>query len=388
MSAIWQPMILHVGLTQPVKLELVDEEIIAVAGCDLGFIMPGKPLQVLQVDQGSELAAHGIRADDMLVAVNGDDARNARKDDIAISLRGASSLTFERSVPAGNNIEVPSLAPERADVHQATESAEHVEPLRTGMKVRLVGFKNTGMNGKRGLLGKFSESKGIWQVFIEPTNASKAVRPQNLEADEDGGAACKPNQKPPLVTNPMVATMAAAIRTVVPSPALQAFDGPGPPPGPEWQEDVLPNDDDRESWLELLRHAQFRQIRADAEHPEPPPFHRAHHFAASSSRGRILPEGKFPNEALSFQLQMLFRTRSGDFYGYQQPQHVWYGRQCYWGGGGHYGRMPVGGGRGTHRWSPTTAAVAAQGPKGLGSASLVPATDPSETPRVVPPPPV
>eukprot|EP00443_Scrippsiella_acuminata_P023539 CAMPEP_0115366918 /NCGR_PEP_ID=MMETSP0270-20121206/105053_1 /TAXON_ID=71861 /ORGANISM="Scrippsiella trochoidea, Strain CCMP3099" /LENGTH=433 /DNA_ID=CAMNT_0002789705 /DNA_START=42 /DNA_END=1340 /DNA_ORIENTATION=+ len=414
---------IQVALSQPVKLELVDEEIIAVAGCDLGFIMPGKPPQVLQVEKGSEMAAHSIRTDDVLVSVDGRSTQSMPKDELEQLLRTASRLTFERpggidfdmkpptSEPGRNaasvalaaasaaEAEAPAAAPSpgvavdvsspaasmEAGAKQPPAAAEIATPvqvqaapakqadnnsssvrLRTGMKVRLIGFQSREMNNQRGRLGKYSEKQGCWQVFLDSTSASKAVRPPNLEPIiEDGDVDMSPaangtgtNEATPsavaaagdavaaLAANPLVAAMAAAMRGVVPAP-----DGPGPPPGPEWFEDVLPPEEDKESWVELLRDAYVSQLQADAEHPEPPPFHRANHFAASvpPNMGRTLPEGKYPNQALNFQLQMLFRARTGEYNaapaagpyggggGYGQNNFWTPGGRRYGGGGKGYG---------------------------------------------------
>eukprot|EP00443_Scrippsiella_acuminata_P056718 CAMPEP_0115469630 /NCGR_PEP_ID=MMETSP0271-20121206/51580_1 /TAXON_ID=71861 /ORGANISM="Scrippsiella trochoidea, Strain CCMP3099" /LENGTH=489 /DNA_ID=CAMNT_0002896737 /DNA_START=53 /DNA_END=1519 /DNA_ORIENTATION=+ len=451
---------IQVALSQPVKLELVDEEIIAVAGCDLGFIMPGKPPQVLQVEKGSEMAAHSIRTDDVLVSVDGRSTQSMPKDELEQLLRTASRLTFERpggidfdmkpptsepgrnaasvalaaaeaattsaqatpplappaaatpAAPAADaaatasaaEAEAPAAAPSpgvavdvsspaasmEAGAKQPPAAAEIATPvqvqaapakqadnnsssvrLRTGMKVRLIGFQSREMNNQRGRLGKYSEKQGCWQVFLDSTSASKAVRPPNLEPIiEDGDVDMSPaangtgtNEATPsavaaagdavaaLAANPLVAAMAAAMRGVVPAPALPQWDGPGPPPGPEWFEDVLPPEEDKESWVELLRDAYVSQLQADAEHPEPPPFHRANHFAASvpPNMGRTLPEGKYPNQALNFQLQMLFRARTGEYNaapaagpyggggGYGQNNFWTPGGRRYGGGGKGYG---------------------------------------------------
>lgn len=419
---------MKVALKQPVKIEWVDEEIITLAGCDLGFIMPGKPPQVLQVEQGSEMAAHGLRTDDALVGVDGHDVRNAAKEELEKVLRTATSLTFERpkadgdvdmTPPKGDLIDrldapVKEVAPESA-VSQSSEPVVATQPekptpqpaqqaapaasepggvqLRAGMRVRLVGFQSTAMNGAKGRLGKFSAKQGLWQVFLETTSASKAVRPLNLEllAEDpdrvDAGPARSGdvempgagdsksvimNGVPPDLQSTVVAAVAAALQGVVPAPTLPHFDGPGPPPGPEWQEDVLPVEDDKESWVELMRDGCVRQLRSDAEHPEPPPFHRANHFSGITLPGHPLPEGKFPAQALNFQLQMLLRARGGDYpapaagptpyshghSNYWSPGRRWagYGKGAPgWGAGGGFAGMA----RGPARWMPV-----APGPSG------------------------
>lgn len=246
----------------------------------------------------------------------------------------------------------------------ARGSAQH--ELRTGMNVRLVGFQSEAMNGARGRLGKYSEKQGSWQVFLDSSTSGKAVRPRNLEPTPDQPADLEPSASRSsdidmgggapatgvagLASSPVVAAMAAAMRGVVPVPTFPHFDGPGPPPGPEWQEDTVPADDDKESWVELMRDAYVQQLRADAEHPEPPPFHRANHFSASSMPGQPLPEGKYPKQALNFQLQMLLRARSGDAHMAAAPYAHHGGHH----GGGHYGGGHYGGGHygGGDRWMP------------------------------------
>lgn len=500
-------MTLQVSLSQPVKLELVDEEIIALAGCDLGFIMPGKPPQVLQVEQNSDMSAHSIRTDDVLVGVDGRDTRSLAKDELEKLLRTASKLSFER--PGGVDVETKPVIPEtsRATAAGASEAppppasagcaaaaappaaaaaaatgaaaapppaaAAQPQPavaqpaaasappaaaaapppeqqapaaglaqtgsgdvvavkLRTGMKVRLIGFQSREMNGQRGRLGKYSEKQGCWQVFLESTSASKAVRPPNLEYIEDGdadmggadgkdaaagkaAAAATGDAAALLAASPLVAAMAAAMRGVVPAPQIPQWDGPGPPPGPEWMEDVVPQDDDRESWVELLRDAYVHQLRADAEHPEPPPFHRANHFAASvpPNLGRTLPEGKYPTQALNFQLQMLFRARTGEYntmpttspYGYGgYGSYGGYGNQGFWAPGGKRsfgGKGGFGGGYGPARrpqWIPSLpggggphhvgrVVAEAGGGGGCGGGGPPLSVPQLSVPQVVPPPP-
>lgn len=407
--------VIHVDLGQGARVELVDEEIVTVGGCDLGFIMEGKPPQVLQVEAGSEMASRNIRTDDVLVGVDGRDTRSASKGELEEVLRGASRLTFERpGEDAGDDMETappqqdgaapapvdePASAADVArntptgDVPTQVDPARHREGdaaaqgggetgdarhdhLRPGMCVRLVGFQTPDMNGLQGKLGKYSESKRCWQVFLEGSTTAKAVRPGNLElvaSQEElprahegrhpraqvvrppaNGVALTPEQTAALAAHPMGMGVLAALRGGgQPLPMLH-YDGPGPPPGPEWQEDALPMEEDKESWVELLRDALSRQLRADAELPEPPPFHRASHFGASASVGQRLPDGKFPSQALNFQLQMLHRARTlGEYqaayqvgpYGYGQGYNSggWWSSRWGKGGkgfGGGYGPAP------------------------------------------------
>jgi hypothetical protein len=66
---------------------------------------------------------------------------------------------------------------------------------------------------------------------------------------------------------------------------------------------------DSDAWLDLLRDGYLRQLREENEYPEPPPFHRAIHFAAEP--GGPCPPGKYPKTALNLQLQMLLKNRTG-----------------------------------------------------------------------------
>jgi len=93
-------------------------------------------------------------------------------------------------------------------------------------------------------------------------------------------------------------------RVVLP-PALTgqaATSDPGPQP------EALPSETDAEAWLELLRDGFSQQRRCENDCREPPPFHRALHFAAPV--GEKVPEGKYPGEGLNTQLQVLFQVRN------------------------------------------------------------------------------
>eukprot|EP00418_Pyrodinium_bahamense_P089100 CAMPEP_0179040688 /NCGR_PEP_ID=MMETSP0796-20121207/15773_1 /TAXON_ID=73915 /ORGANISM="Pyrodinium bahamense, Strain pbaha01" /LENGTH=253 /DNA_ID=CAMNT_0020737035 /DNA_START=38 /DNA_END=798 /DNA_ORIENTATION=+ len=74
------------------------------------------------------------------------------------------------------------------------------------------------------------------------------------------------------------------------------------------EDEALPFEGDMDAWLELLRDGYVRQLREENEYPEPPPFHRAIHFAASP--GEPIPLGKYPRQALNTQLQLLLRVRA------------------------------------------------------------------------------
>jgi hypothetical protein len=84
---------------------------------------------------------------------------------------------------------------------------------------------------------------------------------------------------------------------------------PEEPKIPEPEVENLPLETDNDAWLDLLRDGYLRQLREENEYPEPPPFHRAIHFAAEP--GGPCPAGKYPKIALNLQLQMLLRARTG-----------------------------------------------------------------------------
>jgi len=402
---------IHVSLNQPVKVERIDEEIITLAGIDLGFIMPGKPPQVLQIDASSASCALSLRTDDVLVGIDDTDTRNRSKEELEQMLHKACRLTFERvgfsssdgdqraaaaeaqqpASSAANDLlnvkeestdtaaESHNLAPIVADskgpasevsvpppqantlpTNQAVEEKPVMEVVfETGMSVRLVGFQNAAMNGAHGRLGKFSQKKGVWQVFLDSTDAAKAVKPQNLEAIEGQlGARGQKRKAGDGAATPrlgeVVAAMDEALRSSRPPVMSVTFDGPGPAPGPDWHEDVLPQDDDKEAWLETLRDSLVRQLRQDAEAPEPAPFNRASYFASPMTPGRPLPEGKFPAQALHHQLQMLLRAQGFDnpgmFNPYGNVSHSGQWRQhSRQGGKGGYGYGPS---RAPSRWYP------------------------------------
>jgi hypothetical protein len=87
---------MEVNLTQPVSVEEVDDEIVVVAGCALGFVAPKQPPHVLHVDPGTETASYGIQSDDLLVSIDGQDTRSMVQAEMAKLLKVATKLMFER----------------------------------------------------------------------------------------------------------------------------------------------------------------------------------------------------------------------------------------------------------------------------------------------------
>jgi len=97
-------------------------------------------------------------------------------------------------------------------------------------------------------------------------------------------------------------------QVVQPPGASGAAPAPEASKVPEPEEEHLPLETDSDAWLDLLRDGYHRQLREENEYPEPPPFHRAIHFAAE---GSPCPAGKYPKIALNMQLQMLLKARTG-----------------------------------------------------------------------------
>jgi deoxyribodipyrimidine photo-lyase len=88
-------------------------------------------------------------------------------------LRGAPQIRKRKRAPCVKEIE-------GSDSKRAKKVSP--VPLTAGMKVKLVNLQHLSqMNGMTGVLGKFSESHGHWQVFLESMDKAKAIQPSNLE---------------------------------------------------------------------------------------------------------------------------------------------------------------------------------------------------------------
>merc|ERR1712217_395891 len=74
----------------------------------------------------------------------------------------------------------------------------------------------------------------------------------------------------------------------------------------EKDEATLPADDDADAYIELMRDAYIRQLRQDADWPEPPPFPRANNHASFT---QPIPADSYPAAALNLQFQILQRAR-------------------------------------------------------------------------------
>lgn len=78
-------------------------------------------------------------------------------------------------------------------------------------------------------------------------------------------------------------------------------------------EDHLPEDDDKETWLEFLRDGYCRQLRCVYELQEPPPFQRV--FSHVAAPGESCPEGTYPRWGLHAQLHLVRTMRWHDKWG-------------------------------------------------------------------------
>lgn len=383
-----------------VVVEDVDEEIISVAGCTMGFILPGQPPHVLSVDPGSPTALQGVLADDMLVAIDGHDTHQLAKAEARRLLSSAARMDFKRPGPQGPlqpgylgggrappglngsglaglalGLAMPKAAASAltaAAIAAATdaargspeamgalpkacppEAAEAVAAMSAKAPPQLataLGFFSSagpsgvqdvgvayqkasaspdggprwgkgpfdkGGKGEKGKPGK--QHRAPLPLFVPPPPG--IVPPAALGGCREGGAAavawgwcpgfgCK-GGKAPLVFLPALGGMPlpgskGGPRIVLP-PALTS--SVALPPDPGEQPESLPPEHDHGAWLELLRDGFGQQFRCENEWQEPPPFHRALHFAAPP--GDPVPAGKYPREGLNMQLQLLFKARTG-----------------------------------------------------------------------------
>ncbi|CAK0862420.1 unnamed protein product, partial [Prorocentrum cordatum] len=184
------------------------------------------------------------------------------------------------------------------------------------MAVELVGFASAAMNGARGKLGKYSEAKGIWQVFLEGTETAKAVKPKNLkptgapEPAKKADAAPAPAKKADAAKQPAKKADAARGKDALkmgefhamPKPKFVNFKT-------DWRpDDNMPQDNDANGWLEVLRDVYVRQLREINQYPEPPPFHTIFEQVADPTAA----DTKAVRQALTMQLQILTRARYGE----------------------------------------------------------------------------
>eukprot|EP00929_Paragymnodinium_shiwhaense_P113305 TRINITY_DN81583_c0_g1_i1.p1 TRINITY_DN81583_c0_g1~~TRINITY_DN81583_c0_g1_i1.p1 ORF type:complete len:406 (-),score=90.94 TRINITY_DN81583_c0_g1_i1:180-1397(-) len=105
---------IEVKLASP-EVTVVDEEIVTVGGCSLGYMSPGVPPHVLSVDDGKEVSNAGVDADYMLVAIDGRDTRSMTQEEYLKVLGGAASLCF-RHPDADDGLTAPPQAKSAAPV--------------------------------------------------------------------------------------------------------------------------------------------------------------------------------------------------------------------------------------------------------------------------------
>jgi len=93
-------------------------------------------------------------------------------------LRGAPQIKKRQRLPCSEGAEEA----EECKSKKARQIQLPSETLSTGMKVKLVNLKQAShMNGMTGVLGKFCDQRGHWQVYLESATKAKAIPPSNLE---------------------------------------------------------------------------------------------------------------------------------------------------------------------------------------------------------------
>ena len=73
--------LLHVTITENPCYEPVDEEIVVVSGCALGFVAANSPPHVLHIEEHSPLESAGVNQDDILYMVSLTPPKNRVKQD-------------------------------------------------------------------------------------------------------------------------------------------------------------------------------------------------------------------------------------------------------------------------------------------------------------------
>jgi len=277
---------------------------------------------------------HGVLTGDQLMSIDGCDTRTLANGEARMMLRTAGVLDFKRpddqsltgtnGTAADTNGSAPmtdeqlaatpglgSLALDLA-MPKACAAAACAIDEATDAGTAMAAMSPKAPSALAAALGFFA-TDGVGYQKAPPAMPS-SVRPgggKGCPFDKGGGYKPVPKGTPMLVMPPALSG--------TPQPGAKGGNGPRvvmPPmltgqamattdPGP--QPEALPQDQDMDGWLELLRDGSAQQFRGANEWPEPPPFHRALHFAALP--GEKCPTGKYPREALNTQLQMLFKTR-------------------------------------------------------------------------------
>lgn len=369
------------GVSSGPFVEDIDDAITTVAGCSLGFVLPGQPPHVLTVDPGTPTALQGVQADDVLMGIDGRDTRTLAKAEARMLLRTARSLDFKKGSargpvppPPGLNGGCSAAAGGGTPSLAGLALGLAMPKAAAAVQVTLQDPPSSESAGGSPAVGALPKAAPGELPAKEAVAAMSAKAPPPLAAAlgffeganhallQDGSCAAGSYQKAPLSMaslprgkgpfdkgckgdkgvgkgRPVFAAL-PGVQPMPPGlggkggkptfwlPALPGFGLAGAkvggprivlppaltsnaalPPDPGEQPETLPADGDREAWLELLRDAFGQQFRCENDWQEPPPFHRALHFA--STPGEPCQSGKFPREALNLQLQLLFKVRTG-----------------------------------------------------------------------------
>jgi len=125
----------QVWLSKFVQVEELEDEIISIAGCDLGLVPGSDRPHVLDLTAGSEVAAQGVQVDDVLLSVDSRDMRGLPRPAVLQALRAARCLQFGRrssgtgglathakSAPASRpSRATPSAYPQESDERRADD---------------------------------------------------------------------------------------------------------------------------------------------------------------------------------------------------------------------------------------------------------------------------
>eukprot|EP00928_Gymnodinium_smaydae_P054163 TRINITY_DN37982_c0_g1_i1.p1 TRINITY_DN37982_c0_g1~~TRINITY_DN37982_c0_g1_i1.p1 ORF type:complete len:410 (+),score=68.48 TRINITY_DN37982_c0_g1_i1:81-1310(+) len=185
------------------SVDVVDDEIVTVEGCDLGFI-PGQPPHVLQVEPGCVMESGGIQPDDILVAIDELDINGKMQHEVLTLLQTARLLDFKRI--AGDN---GSSQPQNGPLSLATPKP--ASPALAEMPFASVASKASAM------VSPPLDSGGV-KPFISFAKTLGDVAPQSLS--KSGAPVMTP-----MVTPTIVPAMAApkAVRVISPPAGVKAL---------------------------------------------------------------------------------------------------------------------------------------------------------------------
>lgn len=223
-----------INLGAPVSVEVVDTEIVVVGGCALGFVSEGQPPHVLHVDPGTDLANHGIQADDVLALIDGrklNDIGAAK--DVTDALKVATRLGFERKPVGGDGEETepPSgdeegkrsdrAPPAPVSMHEASSGTAAPHPEKRSRSRGRHGHKK-----RRRRDGESRKSRGS-DAAAPPAQAPPPA--QNNGPPPMWGGPPPQGTPPPGWGGPHVARWPPPPEAQ-PPPGMPAWHG-GPPPG-------------------------------------------------------------------------------------------------------------------------------------------------------------